>query len=110
MNLNCSIHAHARMGDAAIACALFGLGFFTQRNAQAGHVSLFHPSFYPKEVRIETLSPATAVAGRTIARVHAYVRKDFFSGGRASADAMVVESRHFRRCLALQAIFELQWK
>lgn len=67
---------------------------FSQPTARAGHESPFYPSFYPHEIRIETLDPAAAAAGWPKARVHAYVGDDLFAGGPALADATAVESLH----------------
>jgi len=36
--------------------------------ARAGHESPFYPSFYPQEIRIETLDPGAAKAGWSKAR------------------------------------------
>jgi hypothetical protein len=77
----------------AFAGALVAVAF-AQRTAQAGHESPFYPSFYPQEIRIETIDPATAAAGWPKARVHAYVGGDAFAGGTAPADAAPVESLH----------------
>jgi len=59
--------------------------------ARAGHESPFYPSFYPQEIRIETLDAASAAAGWPQARVHAYVGDDLF-GASAPADAIAVTS------------------
>jgi hypothetical protein len=64
------------------------------RAAQAGHESPFYPSFYPQEIRIETLDPAAARAGWSKARVHAYVGGDPFSGSAPPADAGTVQRLH----------------
>lgn len=59
--------------------------------AQAGHESPFYPSFYPQEIRIETLDPAAAAAGWNKARVHVYVGGDLFTGSPLPADAATVQ-------------------
>lgn len=57
------------------------------QSARAGHESPFYPSFYPQEIRLETLDPAAVRAGWSKARVHAYMGDDPFSGGSPPADA-----------------------
>jgi hypothetical protein len=61
-------------------------------SVEAGHESPFYPSFYPQEIRIETLEPANVAAGWPKARVHAYVGEGVFSGSPVPADAIAVES------------------
>jgi hypothetical protein len=75
----------------AVATLLLGVAT-TQPIAHAGHESPFYPSFYPQEVRIETLDPAAAAAGWTKARVHAYIGDGLFAGGAVPADATAVVS------------------
>ena len=82
---------HARVMVAAIS-GVFALIVFAQRAAQAGHESPFYPSFYPQEIRIETLDPAIAAADWPKARVHAYVGDGLFAGAQAPADAVAVET------------------
>lgn len=62
--------------------------------AQAGHESPFYPSFYPQEIRVETLDPRAAKAGWSKARVHVYVGGDPFSGGPPPADAGTLQRLH----------------
>jgi hypothetical protein len=52
----------------------------------------FYPSYYPQEIRIQTLPPAAAVPLLKSAGLHAYVGADPFAGGRAPADVKPVES------------------
>jgi hypothetical protein len=84
----------------AVMCAAVGLG---QQGARAGHESPFYPSFYPQEIRIETLDPAAAVAGWPKPRVHAYVGEDLFVGGPVPSDAVPVESLHSYVVLSFDA-------
>lgn len=77
----------------ACAAALMGVACASS-TASAGHESPFYPSFYPQEIRIETVDPAAAAAGWPKARVHAYVGGDPFAGGPAPAGAAPVESLH----------------
>ena len=65
---------------------------FVAPTAQAGHESPFYPSFYPQEIRIETLDSAAAAAAWPKVRVHAYVGNDMFAGGPIPADAAPVTS------------------
>jgi hypothetical protein len=62
--------------------------------AQAGHESPFYPSFYPQEIRIDTLDPGAAASGWNKARVHVYVGGDPFSGSPPPADAATVQRLH----------------
>ncbi|MGH8635461.1 MAG: hypothetical protein ACRET7_15185 [Burkholderiales bacterium] len=62
--------------------------------AQAGHESPFYPSFYPQEIRIETMDPGAAKAGWNKARVHVYVGGDPFSGNPPPADAATLQRLH----------------
>jgi len=71
---------------AALAPLLFCL------SARADHELPFYPSFYPQEIRIETLDPAAALAGWPKARVHAYVGDDPFAGATVPDDATAVTS------------------
>src|SRR5437868_8728296 len=75
----------------AVATLLLGAAT-TQPMAQAGHESPFYPSFYPQEIRIETLDPAAAAAGWTKTRVHAYIGDGLFVGGAVPADATAIVS------------------
>lgn len=75
----------------AIAVVLVAV-VWAQRAAHAGHESPFYPSFYPQEIRIETLDPAAAAAAWPQARVHAYIGHELFAGGTTPADATAVES------------------
>jgi hypothetical protein len=54
---------------------------------RADHEAPFYPSFYPQEIRIETLDPATAAAGWSKPRVHAYIGADLFADSSVPADA-----------------------
>ncbi|HSF22281.1 MAG TPA: hypothetical protein VLA81_09575 [Burkholderiales bacterium] len=76
--------------------ALLGgaLGAVVLQSARAGHESPFYPSFYPQEIRIETLDPGAARAGWNKARVHVYVGADPFSGGAPPADATALLRLH----------------
>jgi hypothetical protein len=58
----------------------------------AGHELPFYPSYYPQEIRIQTLPPAAAVPLLKRAGLHAYVGADPFAGGRAPADLKPIES------------------
>jgi len=58
----------------------------------AGHELPFYPSYYPQEIRIQTLPPSAAPSLLKNAGLHAYVGADPFAGGRAPADVKPVES------------------
>ena len=74
----------------ALACSAAATLFAT--TGRAGHEAPFYPSFYPQEIRIETLDRASASAGWAKARVHAYVGDDLFAGGAVPPDASSVAS------------------
>jgi hypothetical protein len=73
--------------------------------ARAGHEATFYPSFYPQEIRIETLDAASAGAGWSKPRVHAYVGNDLFGGGSVPADATAVASLHSYLVLTFDASY-----
>jgi hypothetical protein len=83
---------------------VFVLAFFAQRAAQAGHESPFYPSFYPQEIRIETLDSAAAAAAWPKVRVHAYVGDDMFADGPIPADAAPVTSLQSYLVLTFDAV------
>jgi len=56
------------------ACVLVGA------RADAGHEQPFYPSFYPQEIRIETVDPTAAARELPRASLHAYVGRDPFAG------------------------------
>lgn len=60
--------------------------------AVAGHELPFYPSYYPQEIRLETLPPAAAAPLLKSGTLHAYLGADPFTGGRAPADVKSVES------------------
>jgi hypothetical protein len=82
--------SYPRRVGLAVACLLAAM--VVPQLAKAGHESPFYPSFYPQEIRIETLDPPTAAASWPKARVHAYVGDNLFVGGPMPADATEVAS------------------
>jgi hypothetical protein len=60
--------------------------------AQAGHELPFYPSYYPQEIRLETLELSAAAAPLRSGALHAYVGGDPFAGGRLPANVSAVES------------------
>ncbi len=58
----------------------------------AGHESPFYPSYYPQEIRLDTVAPAAA--GRLLANasIHAYVGGDPFAGRTSPGGVAPVES------------------
>src|SRR6266542_732291 len=95
-------HARRRGHAAMTLCAAVAL---YQGIARAGHEATFYPSFYPQEIRIETLDAASAGAGWSKPRVHAYVGHDLFGGGSVPADATAVASLHSYLVLTFDAIY-----
>ena len=59
--------------------------------AQAGHEFPFYPSFYPHEITIETVDPASAVERIQKGSLHAYVGGDPFEGKPAPPNVGHVE-------------------
>jgi hypothetical protein len=90
---------------AGASAVLFVAVVLAQQAAQAGHESPFYPSFYPQEIRIETLEPAAAAAGWSKSRVHAYVGSDVFGGGLVPADATAVVSLYSFLVLTFDATY-----
>jgi hypothetical protein len=88
----CGVRMRACRGAAPLLGAVCLLAAL--RAAQAGHESPFYPSFYPQEIRIETLDPGAAKTGWNKARVHVYVGADPFAGGAPPADAAAVQWLH----------------
>jgi hypothetical protein len=78
--------------NTAIAGLALGVLALSCSVAHAGHEAPFYPSFYPQEIKIETLVPAAAAAGWPSTRVHAYVGDDPFAGATPPADAVGVDS------------------
>ena len=74
------------------------------QSAHADHESPFYPSFYPQEIRIETIDPAAVAAGWPVARVHAYVGDDVFAGRPVAADAASVDSLRSYLVLTFDAV------
>ncbi|HKE42068.1 MAG TPA: hypothetical protein VKG21_19730 [Casimicrobiaceae bacterium] len=81
------MHGAVRIAAAGVLAA-----FVVSQPAKAGHESPFYPSFYPQEIRIETLDPASVIQGWAKTPVHAYVGDDLFAGGNVPADAAAVAS------------------
>ncbi len=73
-------------------CILLGLCLLWAAPSGAGHELPFYPSYYPQEIRIQTLPPAAAAPLLKSAALHAYVGADPFAGGRPPADVKPVES------------------
>jgi len=76
----------------AVALACSAAATLSPTVGRAGHEAPFYPSFYPQEIRIETLDRATAAGGWPKARVHAYVGDDLFADGAAPPEASSVAS------------------
>lgn len=59
--------------------------------AEAGHELPVYPSYYPHEIRIQVVDPASAAALLQDARIHAYLGGDSTFGGKAPATVSDVE-------------------
>ena len=92
IGMNCGVRMPARGWGASLLGGVFFLAAL--QAAQAGHESPFYPSFYPQEIRIDTLDPVAAAAGWIKARVHVYVGGDLFAGRPPPADAVTVQRLH----------------
>ncbi|PYM05698.1 MAG: hypothetical protein DMD82_10425 [Candidatus Rokuibacteriota bacterium] len=68
------------------------LSAFTAGETAAGHESTFYPSFYPQELRIETVDAGSAAARLRGGSLHAYVGGDPFAGGALAAGVGSVPS------------------
>ncbi len=86
-----------------MAGLLLALGLALQ-SAHADHEAPFYPSFYPQEIRIETIDPAAVAAGWPVARVHAYVGDDVFAGRLVATDAASVDSLRSYLVLTFDAV------
>lgn len=62
------------------------------RSAAAGHESPFYPSYYPQEIRIETVAPGDAAAALRTGTLHAYAGADPFEGAPLPREVEGVES------------------
>jgi hypothetical protein len=60
--------------------------------AEAGHELPFYPSFYPQEIKIETVPPAAAAGRLQDSTLHAYIGADPFAGRPVAADVIASES------------------
>ena len=60
--------------------------------ARADHAVEFYPSYYPHEIRIESVDPARAAERFSTNAIHAYVGGDPFEGGPVPANLGYVES------------------
>ncbi len=60
--------------------------------AAAGHESPIYPSFYPQEIRVETVDPSAAAAALRTGRLHAYVGADPYAGAPLPPEVRGVES------------------
>ena len=78
-----------RVGRALVPIALCLLWAAPSR---AGHELPFSPSYYPQEIRIQTIPPGAAAPLLKTAKLHAYVGTDPFARGRAPADVSPVDS------------------
>lgn len=71
---------------------LGALALLVSAPVEGGHELPFYPSFYPQEIRIETLEPTPAAAQLRSGTLHAYLGADPFGGGRLPANVNAVES------------------
>ncbi len=70
-----------------IACVCAGT-----QHASAGHESPYYPSFYPQEIRLESVQATSVPALFQKNSLHAYVGSDPFTGGSLPATLSPVES------------------
>ncbi len=60
--------------------------------AQAGHESNFYPSYYPQEIRLQTVDPVAAPALLQQAAIHAFIGPDLFPHRPIPSNLGVAES------------------
>src|SRR5262245_65994596 len=61
-------------------------------DARAGHELPFYPGYYPQEIRLETVAPATAGPLLAKSALHAYVGDDPFAGRKVPANVGSADS------------------
>jgi len=74
------------------ASAIVAAALFLADGALAGHELPFYPSFYPQEIRLDAMDPASAAPLIAKGTVQAYVGADPWTGRKLPADIGVVES------------------
>jgi hypothetical protein len=74
------------LGLLAAACLAVGGA------VEAGHEATFYPSFYPQEIKVETVDAGSAAARLATGEVHAYLGADPFAGRPLPAGVAAVES------------------
>jgi hypothetical protein len=72
--------------------AIVAAGLCLPVRALAGHELAFYPSFYPQEIRLDTMEPAAAAPLIVKGAVQAYVGGDPWAGRKPPADVGTVES------------------
>ncbi len=65
---------------------------FTPTGAHPGHELPYYPSYYPQEIRIESIDPGFAVALLQKGSIQAYIGSDLFSGVQIPANVASAES------------------
>ena len=59
---------------------------------EAGHESSFYPSYYPQEIRVESVDPSSAATLLRRASIHAFIGTDALEGGPLPGGAAAVDS------------------
>jgi hypothetical protein len=93
--LDAETHAGSRcllLPGLARAPLVVALALVALAPAEAGHELPFYPSFYPQEIKVETVAPAAAAARLQESSLHAYVGADPFVAGAPPKDVAAVES------------------
>ncbi len=75
-----------------LAVPLITACFLAIGHAEAGHELPYYPSFYPHEIRIEAVAPASAGARLQKNSLHAYIGGDPFGGREPPANVGYAES------------------
>ena len=92
-----TVHGHRprgamnRIAGAALALALVAAGV-EGSPAVAGHGISHYPSYFPDEIRIEAVDPATAALGLERKTLHAYIGGTPAFDGRAPAHVKALRS------------------
>ncbi len=69
-----------------LALVLFAASLPGASSVSAGHELPFYPSYYPQEIRLETIDPAAAAPMLQKPGLHAYLGADPFAGRKAPAN------------------------
>lgn len=75
-----------------VSSAILAAWLVAGTQAEAGHEFPFYPSFYPQEIQIEVVDPASAAPRLATGTLHAYVGGDPYSGKASPGNVSHVEA------------------